>query len=131
MQKVPVPQLFEWILDKLFKKSEWEVIPDDQMPEEGKTFTGMNKTEIRESVYTAACCGDGRARFTMMHEIGHCLLHTPDRIALCRLAPGEKLLPFEDPEWQANTFAAEVLTDIDVVRKMDYREISKSCGVSL
>lgn len=130
IQKFPACETFEYLLDKIFEKFEWEIIPDDQMSEEGKTFAGAHKIEIRESVYIAACRGDGRARFTIMHEVGHFLLHSPDRIALCRLKPGEKLPPFEDPEWQANTFAAEILMDIDVVHGMDYRQISKTCEVS-
>lgn len=127
---VPVCFLFEFILNKIFQEFEWEIIPDEKMPEEGKTFPGMNKIEIRESVYKAACAGDGRARFTIMHEIGHFILHKPDRVALCRLASEEKLKAFEDPEWQANTFAAEFLMDLDLIQGMGYKEISESCGVT-
>lgn len=127
---VPVCFLFEFILEKIFQNFEWEIVPDSEMSEEGKTFTGENKIEIRESVYAAACVGNGRARFTIMHEIGHLVLHGPDRVALCRLAPGEKLKAFEDPEWQANTFAAEFLMDFDLIQGMDYKKISESCGVT-
>lgn len=37
---------------------------------------------------------------------------------------------FEDPEWQADNFAAEFLMDFDLVEGMNYREISNACGVS-
>lgn len=80
--KVPVCFLFELILEKIFQKFEREIVPDAEMSEEGKTFTG------------------------------------------------EKLKAFEDPEWQANTFAAEFLMDFDLIQGMDYKEISKSCGVT-
>jgi len=127
---VPVCHLFEWILEKLVQEFDWEIVSDDEMSEEGKTFTGANKIEIRESVYIAANNGDGRARFTIMHEIGHFFLHGPNRVALCRLAPGEKLRPFEDPEWQADTFAAEFLMDFDLIQGMNYKQISDECGVT-
>ncbi len=80
--KVSVCFLFELILEKIFQKFEREIVPDAEMSEEGKTFTG------------------------------------------------EKLKAFEDPEWQANTFAAEFLMDFDLIQGMDYKEISKSCGVT-
>ena len=130
ISRVPVCHLFEWILEKLFQEFDWEIIPDDEMTEEGKTFTGVNKIEIRESVYIDACNGDGRARFTIMHELGHFVLHGPKHVALCRLAPGEKLRPFEDPEWQADTFAAEFLMDFDLIQGMNYKQISDECGVT-
>ena len=128
--RVPVCSFFEWIMDKLFPNFEWEVVPDYTMSEEGVTFSGANKINIRQDVYVAACHGDGRARFTIMHEIGHFLLHGPSRVALCRLAPGESLRSFEDPEWQADTFAAEFLMDYDLIQGMNYIQISEECGLT-
>ena len=87
--KVPVCCLLEWLLEKLFLGYEWEIIPDNEMHEEGMTFTEAHKILIRESVYEGACNGEGRARFTVMHEIGHLILHGPNRVALCRLASGK------------------------------------------
>ena len=127
---VPVCYFFEWILGTFCSDFEWEIIPDEDMREEGVTFTAANKIVIRESVYESACRGDGRARFTIMHEIGHLILHGPNRVALCRLASGEQLKAYEDPEWQADTFASEFLMDYDLIQGMDYRQISDACGVS-
>lgn len=130
IHKIPVCLFFEWIMEKMFPNFEWEIVADYTMSEEGVTFSGANKIIIRQDVYVAACHGDGRARFTIMHEIGHFLLHGPNRVALCRLAPGEKLRPFEDPEWQADTFAAEFLMDFDLIQGMNYKQISDECGVT-
>lgn len=127
---VPVCHLFEWILGKMVQEFDWEIVPDDEMSEEGKTFTGANKIEIRESVYISACNGDGRARFTIMHEIGHFFLHDPSRVALCRSSSEEEPKTFEDPEWQANAFAAEFLMDFDLIQGMNYKQISDECGVT-
>lgn len=127
--KVPVCCFFEWIMEKLFPDFQWEIVPDYTMTEEGLTFSAT-KIEIRQDVYVAACKGEGRARFTIMHEIGHFILHGPNRVALCRLSPGESIPKFENPEWQADTFAAEFLMDYDLVQGMNYKQISDECGVT-
>mgnify|MGYP000953860309 FL=1 len=38
--------------------------------------------------------------------------------------------PYEDIEWQANTFAAEFLVDIEEVKNLTVEEVSKKYGVS-
>ena len=109
VHNVPVCQFFEWIMEKLFPDFDWEVVPDYTMTEEGVTFSESKKVEIRQDVYVAACRGDGRARFTIMHEIGHFILHGPNRVALCRLAPG---------------------VDFDLIQGLNYKQISDECGVT-
>lgn len=37
---IPVCELFEWVLNKLFDEVEWEIVPKSKMAEEGITFTG-------------------------------------------------------------------------------------------
>lgn len=128
--KFQVCDFFKFIMGKLFPDFEWEIRSKKEMPEEGLTFPAQKKIDIREDVYKAACRGDGRARFTIMHEIGHLILHNSNKVALCRLSAGERLRAFEDPEWQANTFASEFLMDKDLVLGMNPLEISKACGVS-
>jgi len=56
--------------------------------------------------YEKACSDDPRARFTVIHELGHILLaHT----RTFNREDGKKIEAFEDSEWQANQFAAEFL----------------------
>ena len=132
-ERVPVCGFFEWIMEKLFPDFEREIAETKTMGEEGVTLSGDNKIIIREDVYEKACNGDGRARFTIMHEIGHFVLHRPERVVLCRFAPksASSCIPsYEDPEWQANTFAAEFLMDYDLVKDMDFMQISKACCVT-
>lgn len=66
--------------------------------------------KIRPEVYDAACIGDGRARLTLLHECGHVLLHRQVSVhARKEFIPARDLRPYENSEWQANTFAAELL----------------------
>ena len=106
------------------------VAPEDMPFKEGETIPGQNKIRIREDVYNAACDGNGRARFTVAHEIGHFLLHTPNSISLCRMEEDTKLRPFEDPEWQANTFASELLAPACLITGHTKTEIMGRCGLS-
>ena len=66
--------------------------------------------KIRSDVYEAAYVDDGRARFTLLHECGHILLHQ-NVTALHRKAwqPGTNLPVYRNSEWQADVFAAELL----------------------
>jgi len=127
---VPVCFVFEHVMQIFFPDFQWEIKPASEMEEEGITLSADKTIYLRQDVYENACRGDGRARFTIMHEIGHFFLHRPDRVALCRLSPGERLKPYENPEWQADTFASEFLMDAGVVYGMNYREISRRCEVT-
>lgn len=76
---------------------------------------------IRRDVYDGACQGKGRDRFTLAHELGHLLLHSGHRY-LERIDPNAAPTPpthkkYEDSEWQADTFAAELLMPVHVVKK--------------
>lgn len=97
----------------------------------GETYPSRNLIRIREDVYLGAVSGCGRDRLTIAHEIGHLLLHEDDCIALCKLAPNEKLRPFEDPEWQANAFGGELLASTYLIKGMSAADVSEKCGVSM
>lgn len=65
---------------------------------------------LRADVYDGACAGKGRDRMTVAHELGHYLLHR--RIDFPSITPGSQVPAFRQSEWQANTFAAELLIGI-------------------
>ena len=58
-------------------------------------------------------------------------MHEDDAVALCRLAPNERLKPYEDPEWQANAFGGELLASSYLIKGMKTYEVSEKCGVSV
>lgn len=72
-----------------------------------------------------------RDRFTIAHEIGHFILHKPGMIELARTQTVQDIPIYKKPEWQANTFAGELLAPPQVIRGLSLEEVSSSCGVSL
>lgn len=100
---------------------------------ETEAFTEMFPPEItvRSSVYDAAYNLNGRARFTLAHELGHYFLHGDDHQhhrAVNFQKAGSKMF---DPEWQANQFAVHFLMPEDIVREFsDPNELAASCKVS-
>ncbi len=86
---------------------------------EGMTYPD-GRVLVSERTYRGADIGIGRDRFTVMHECIHGILHSEQirdalidgKLPLYRRA---ELRPFEDPEWQANTFAAALLMPRDAV----------------
>lgn len=107
----------------------FEIVPDDKLPEcYAKTLPDQNLILIKESVYYGACDDNPRDRFTIAHEIGHYMLHSGDTISFAR--SDEKIKAYQNPEWQANTFAAELLVPVDEIANKSAYEISKTYNVS-
>lgn len=128
----PVVQFLENILPILIPDFQLEIVPPKEMGNKhGETYPSKNLIRIREDVYLGAVAGCGRDRLTIAHEIGHLFMHEDDSIALCKLAPNEKLRPFEDPEWQANAFGGELLASTYLIKGMSAADVSEQCGVSM
>lgn len=73
----PVIKFFELILPTLVEDFTYEIVEYSQKPDkEGETTPSQNIIRIREDVYEKTVQGDGRARFTILHEIGHLLWKT-------------------------------------------------------
>lgn len=68
-----------------------------------------NTIVVELNVYNRAVAGSGRDRFTLAHEFGHYWLHSSEGVVLARYDSNENIRAFEDPEWQANTFASHLL----------------------
>lgn len=110
---------------------EMEIVEDYEKElasnEYAKYIPAENCIKVRKSVYDAAADGIGKDRFTLAHELGHALLHR--EMALYR---GEKNPEtYENPEWQANEFSANVLCPLNKIRGMNVYEISEKFQVSL
>lgn len=126
----PIMRFFEFVLPELVEGFEWFVVPDDQMDGcDGRTFPEKNQIYLKQSVYDGACANNHRDRFTIAHEIGHLLLHGDDFVSLARTS--KKIKAYEDPEWQANTFAAELLIPINQIKYLSPKEISQKYKVSV
>lgn len=118
-QAEPFPVMFflETAMVEALEGFDWEVdesLPRDVMacafPDGCRENPNGPHIKIRPEVYEAAHAGDGRARLTVLHECGHVLLHRKVSALNRESAPrGVDLRPFENSEWQANVFAAEVL----------------------
>ena len=127
----PVVEFLELALPKMVDGFTYDVVDYSEMPDkEGETIPSLNIIKIREDVYEKANNGDGRARFTILHEIGHLLLHDNDRVALCRKSGNATVKAYEDPEWQADVFAGELLMAEHLVKDMSVRQIEICCGAS-
>ncbi len=124
----PLLKFIEHVLPYVFPEFEFEIVDDNELNCYAKAYPSKNKIVVRNSVYEGACRGNGRDRFTIAHEIGHFFLHGDENVSFARL--DETIFPFEDPEWQANTFAGELLVPVDLIKEMSIEEISVKCKVS-
>jgi IrrE N-terminal-like domain len=111
---------------------------------EGVTFPD-GRVFVSEETYRRACRGDGRARFTVLHESYHGIRHRNQiRSRLVHfgglvLRRRQSIPAFRDPEWQANVFAAAALMPAQMLRIVAQRaarpylarEVSSTFGVSV
>ncbi len=106
--KVPVIELIEQVLDYQLNLVRFEVGSHKEMGRaEGYTCPTGDFIMLREDVYEKVCAGEGRARFTAAHELGHWEMHT--NIPLARAKRGDGTKPYCLAEPQANQFAAQFL----------------------
>lgn len=103
----PVLGFLEFGLGQVVDGMFYDVMSKEELgAREGAVDPLRRALYVREDVYDAAEKGNGRARFTIAHEIGHAVMHvgTLNRAGFARTIPA-----YRDPEWQANRFAAALL----------------------
>ncbi len=122
----PIVSFIEWVLPELGLNYEY-VSVQEMGDAYGVTHTRKGIMKIREDVYERAIKGNPRDRFTLCHELGHFLMHAPDRVSFAR---GE-VPAYMDPEWQANAFAGELMAPYELVKDMNVLEIADKCGMSV
>jgi len=123
----PIVQVIELLATDDEEEFDYEIVsPNEMLDTYGTTNTYRNIMRIRENVYEGAVNGNPRDRFTLCHEFGHWFLHQPENISFAR----GTIPKYCDPEWQANTFAAELMIPYYLVKDMSLEDIVEKCGVS-
>jgi IrrE N-terminal-like domain len=118
---------------------EYQVRPDSEMGDDDGLTTYQNRAvtiAIRRSVDDAALMGDGRARNTLAHELGHAAMHhgAPQArgVAAAGITTPKWLKPFESAEHQVKVFAPAFLINDTVAESLSSaEEVSIQAGVSL
>jgi hypothetical protein len=127
----PIVQLLEVGLPQIFEDFNLEIVSNNELPNQyGVTYPAEHLIRLREDVYERAISGVPRDRFTIAHEIGHFIMHRPAYIALARNEGVEDIPAYKNPEWQANTFAAELLAPPHIIKGLSAAEVALMCGVS-
>lgn len=126
----PVMTVLERVLDHKLEFLSFEVGSREEMGDaEGLTCPEGSFIRLREDVYRKAWAGDGRARFTAAHELGHHVLHAG--VPLARVKQSERYPSYRLSEPQANIFAASILMPRRFIREDDdLHSVAKRHGVS-
>jgi hypothetical protein len=102
------------------KPLEYRVVADQLLgPKDGRTevIDGSIVVTVRQSIDSLAAWGDGRARMTLSHELGHAVMHAEEGTVDHRAASAfgattlSKANASESAEHQAKVFAAAFLID--------------------
>ncbi|RWM02076.1 MAG: ImmA/IrrE family metallo-endopeptidase [Mesorhizobium sp.] len=127
----PVMEFLEIVLDQRLGAVRMEIESEEDMGDyEGLTDPNGDFIALREDVYAKAWAGDGRARFTVAHEIGHLFLHTGRPMA--RASSRANIPKFRLSEPQANQFAAELLMPRRFMNQLDaVHTVALRHGVSI
>ena len=126
----PVVEFAEVIIGEIDSSYNFIVCEDNELPDKYACYNPSNNTmTVRNSVYELACNDDGRHRFTFAHEIGHYFLHR-EGVALARVSSDVEIKTYMNPEWQANTFASELLMPNKLIQGLAVDEIMHLCCTS-
>ena len=133
----PALHFLEWSMFDIVDNFDFEVVsalPDGNeacaFPDGASHHPHGPVIQMLQSAYDQAVQHNGRARLTALHECGHVLLHR--HVAVHHRGPrGSDLKPWENSEWQANQFAAELLMPVESLdRPGDFESYVRYMGVS-
>ena len=104
-------------------------------PNEAFFHPKNNTVYVRSDIYEKAGDEDGRARFTIAHEIAHYFLFKNFGIPYFEnwekvMNNSDPTLHSMDPEWQADVVANYLLCESDSIRDLSEEDIVFYCGVS-
>ncbi len=102
----------------LFKNNErgscLEVVEDQELPNAFAQTFPDGTIKVRESIYDKACEGNGHARFTLAHELGHLIMHR-SQMSMARVT-NDNTKTYCNSEWQADEFAGQLLVPTTDIR---------------
>jgi Domain of unknown function (DUF955). len=105
------------------------------MPNEAFYSPKNNCIYIRSDVYEKALDEDGRARFTIAHEIAHYFLFS--KLGIPQFVNWSKICKYTDqklhsldPEWQADVVGNYLLCEADCIKNLSEDDIVLYCRVS-
>lgn len=125
----PIVQFAEIVLSVIDADYSFEICSANEMVDKYAQYDPINNImTLREDVYRGAIAGNGRHRFTVAHEVAHYVLHSSD-IVLARSDLDLKI--YQNPEWQANVFASELLMPSNLIKDMTADEVAIQCQTSL
>ncbi|KPF85839.1 hypothetical protein IP70_10365 [alpha proteobacterium AAP38] len=127
---LPIMDILEQVLGRYLEGFEFLIGDRTEMDgAEGYTCPSGTFIMLDNDVYIEGCKGNGRARFTAAHELGHLVLHT--NIKLARITEHTDVKAYRLTEPQANQFAAEILMPRRHIKRSDTEsEIMDRFGVS-
>lgn len=129
---LPVLEILELSLGAIAPGFTYDYVPETIMADHGVealTCLGSKVIFIPEETMDLASMGDGRARFTVSHELAHAVLHGDVAIQLPRSSG--PVPAYKNPEWQANYFSSEILAPVHIVNRCrSLGELMSECGIS-
>ena len=133
--RLPMARIIEFALPSILPTFVYDVKTLSAMgANHGIAMPDRDYIALREDVFEGASRGEGRDRFTVAHELGHLMLHQSENLVMPRRLPNARREPaiFCQPEWQADTFAAEFLMDSRLCDEIeDEIVMARTFGVSV
>lgn len=111
----PILEVIDIVMPQVIDGYELHILTKIEMGNDlGRTYPKQHVIQLREDVYDGLNAGNGMARFTAAHELGHFVLHQDES----PMQRGDSVWPpYMDSEWQANAFAASLLMPMTLVEK--------------
>jgi len=133
----PLIEFMEFIVPQIIDTEFYlEPVIKNELPDcYARAIPEKHKIVIREDVYYAIHAGNRRHRFTLAHELGHYIMHNKETVLVLNRKDIDvnvkiNIPKYRDPEWQANTFAGELLVPFGKISELSIQEIVDSCEVS-
>lgn len=128
----PIVHFVEWVLPIVYNDFELMIESPEELGDVfGETYPCQHVMKLREDIYDKAVAGDGFARMTIAHEVGHLLEHDDTPLAMTRRAANSQTPAYLSSEWQANAFAGALLMPACKIVDMDEFAVADTYRVSL